>query len=540
MVFTEEEQQHLHALLVRHGPDTIREAIDQYEQWRMYSVHRDETAVLRRDLQIIPERQSMSSVTTFSSLGGSSIESATSSAITTDTSHSISRPHVAPIVSESKTRAYFCTYHEELDLPPPFFVKKGDCKTHMKSFHNLDKEWLCQKCHLIFDREPDFVKHHRHEHPRQPIPNVVTELLPKQVFACGFRGCESLFLTWDQWFNHIARHMQEGRLPPDWSFTVVITNLLQQSDLRNHWKNLLLCTYGGEQPLLKWSPTTARQLCQKLERRDFRPSIPFLVQTAHHLGRLASVPIDAGAGQSMQVCLFTPSRDSVPACRDSNELDHILKRPPAAIAPSTTAFNDPPSPYHPGNFERHRAAPHPFDPPELGSTPGPSNFDQSRGASSHTSPSFQEYDVSRMDQFLDFSTMTFGEWLEELPLSPRRFDYPLQPQRQRISNSPDAADARDPLQVHPRKQFNYSDFSNFAKDQAPRPRTSESLIRRVRSSVSLTSRKSQSSLEFDPAQLVPPVPPVPTTDGTLLSRPRSSSQRSRLSRRSGQSSNTGY
>lgn len=331
--------------------------------------------------------------------------------------------------------------------------------------------------------------------------------------------------------------MQDGKLPSDWSYTVVITNLLRQSDLRDHWMYLMF-TYGVEQPWLEWSPTTARQLCQKLERRDFRPNIPFLVETAHRLSRLASVPVDTTAGQGLQVGLVTPSWDSVPPHRDNNELDHILRRPTPAVPPPATAVNDPPPPYHPGNVGRHRAAPHPFDPPELGPTSGPSNYVLSRGVSSQTSPSFQDYDVSPLDRFPDSSTMTFNEELEERPQSPQRFDYPLEFRRQRMSNSFAVADPRDTQQMHPLQQLNYYDYHNFAQENMPRQRTSESLLRRVRSSMSLSSRRSQSSLEFDATQPVPPVPPVPTTDGRQPCRPRSLSQWSRLSRRSGQSANT--
>lgn len=440
---------------------------------------------------------------------GSSLESVLSSVPTVDTGVFLMRSRRGQASPESRPKIFFCPYHQELSIPHGGFTKKGDCKDHLKEFHALDSEWACPQCHAIFDREYDFTSHYRQVHPRLPLPylrDIEKELLPKELSACGFQGCENLFTDWNKWFDHITDHMRNGKTQGDWSYNVVLTNLLRQDDLRNHWEHLLICTPIGT-PWLDWQPSSTRQLRQKLERRDFRPGIQFLVQAALHLGQ-SEQPLE----------LATPSRDII---RQHPNLNAALMRP----APINS---DPPPPYYAQSSDRRRAPAHPFDPPGEGSMQGPSGLGQL-----HLQPHqtfFQDYEVSGMERFPDLPSTAFDEALLQ---SSERSDFPPSYEYQAVHGDPHSNGVQD---IHPLQQLNYYDFENFARethprDNTPRPRGSGGLLRRVRSSVSLSSRRSQSSLEFDGERPVPPVPPVPNSNITPPGRPRSSSQRSKLSRR---------
>lgn len=484
------------------------------------------------------ERQSMSSTQTSStgylSNGKSSIESGTSSVPTADTLFSSTRSQFGNTLAKpNQPRIFFCTYHEELHLPTPFFRRKAECKAHMMRFHNLGSEWKCPTCQTIFDRDIDYDKHNRDEHAGQPVlpaTDVVTNLLPKQVFACGFQGCENLYGSWDEWFDHITGHMKKGKAPSDWSYNVVIRNLLLQRDLRDHWEQMMLRTYGTTQHALKWKPSSARQLCQKLECRDFRPGIQTLVEDAYLIGLLASAPVHSVAGQTMQIHLDTPSCDFVPCYRDNDNLDRILMRPVRVNSTSTSVLHDHPPQYHQHIFEGHQAAGDNFDFVDVSSVPGPSGAARSRVGPYQSSASLQGYEQTQMEQYTHFSPPAFNE---DLPRAPESFDFNYGVQGQTVSNSP--RPNRDPQPSHILQELQYFDYPKFAKANTPRSWTPGALIRRARSSVPLSSKKSHSSLEADPTQATPAVPPVHANSITPPGRPCSSSgsQRSRQSRKTG-------
>ena len=444
-------------------------------------------------------------------------------------------PQVPNSSSKLCSRVYYCPYaqyHLDLGKPPPEFQKKGDCKVHMNLFHNLGKEWPCPRCYKKFDRENDFVKHFGYEHRGHTmgtLTDIVTTLLPKRVFGCGFHDCENLSTSWEQWFNHIASHMTAGVRPAQWSDSVVISNLLRQNLLRQPWENLLYQIHGTCRPLLVWKSAIARVLCQKLECQDFRPGIASLVQAAYRLGRPDFAPIYSLPGQVLQTGLETPTCDSVPEYRDNNHLDELLKRNMTDDSPLQPS--DANSPY--------------FDYlPHIG--PSPQNFDPDllESMTGHSTPAgpivyqpgeiqnfvgfaLPGYETEQMQSFSDFSGMDVDENRSHY-FSPdsSRFD----PFSNQHTQSPTVHYPMDLGSTHILQTLNYFDYSRFARENTPRPRTPAGLLRRAKSSMSLSSKKSRSSFELEPNPAAPPVPPVPSAETDHSGRTRSSSQRSRLCR----------
>lgn len=537
---TKEDWIHIRALLGRHDLQTIQSALAEYAQWSRYSLLN--VLEVWPTCPAPPDRQSMSSTQTSStgylSVGKSSIESGASSAQTADTLLSSTRSQFGRMLAKPNApRICFCTYHEELGLPTIFFGRKAECKNHMMNFHNLGRdprEWKCPTCLTIFDRENDYTRHNRIEHARQPVlppTEVVVNILPKQVFACGFQGCENLYTSSDEWFDHITGHMKEGKAPSDWSYNTVIGNLLRQRDLRDYWERMLRA-YSTTQHTLNWEPGSARQLCQKLECRDFRPGIQSLVKVAYFLGL---------RGDTMQIGFETPNCDLVPPYEDNDHLDRILMRPGRPNSTSTSVIHDrpPQQPLH--IFEGGQARGNNFELMDISSVLGPSSAAQSHVGSYQSSASLQCYEQTQIDQYTRLSSPAFNADLSHPPeCFDFDFDFDFSIQSHPVDNS--HGPNRDPQSGHILQEFQYYDYQNFARANTPRQWTPGALIRRARSSMSLSSKKSLSSLEADPTQTVPPVPPVPPVPVNSImppgrSRSSSFSQRSRPSRKTGQEAN---
>ena len=380
-----------------------------------------------------------------------------------DTCLSVATTFVPQPTSVSSDRLYFCTYHHEFGGPLPYFRKKGDCKTHMMNFHNLGKEWACPRCHWIFDRDNDLLKHCRVGHPCWPLPpitDIVTELLPKQVFACGFHGCESLFSFWDEWFDHVANHMRNGLTPSDWQYSLVIANLLCQTNLRKVWEYFLSQTYNAAQPLLEWTPSTSRQLCQKLECQDFRPGINYLVHAAHQLGRCKSVSTNSAPPPALQVCLRTPSCDSVPSYRDNKQLDDILMRSVKINSSLQSSTNH--RSLSTCSTVVDREEPHDGNP----AFQGPQamsitrSFDLEDEISTATNVSFPNYAQEPIHPFPQFtgihSDESFCTNFDPDPLQPT-FDINT------VDHSSTVNTSTQPETLHILQQFNYFDYDRFVR-----------------------------------------------------------------------------
>ena len=320
-------------------------------------------------------------------------------------------------------------------------------------------------CHWVFDRDHDFHRHCRFDHPRQPLPpitDIVTALLPKQVFACGFQGCESLFSLWDEWFDHITNHMRNGLNPSHWQYSLVIANLLRQTSVREVWEHFLFQAYSTEQPPLEWTPSTSRKLCQKLECKDFRPGINYLVQAAHYLGRPRSESTNSIPPPALQFCLRTPSCDSVPLYRDHEQLDEILMRSVGINLPLQPSANRSPLSTCSTIVD--------LDEPNVGfqgpqSMPITRRFDPEGEISTVNSSPFSDYTQDPIYPFPHFA----GTYLDEsfstiLDPLPPTFDPNI------VTHSSITNTSTQPQQpLHILQQLNYFDYDRFVRAHTPCP-----------------------------------------------------------------------
>lgn len=203
------------------------------------------------------------------------------------------------------------------------FRRKNDWKRHEENFHHTQKEWLCD-CGLAFGRVRDFTEHHSSVHTGSTLSQVSKlgiDLLPTVFYACGFQGCKGLFKSWDERCDHVASHMKANPTSAQWDYSVEVTNLLRQPELRKEWKDLLSQRHGPDKlnwPSFSWDPVRARNLHRKLQCQDFRPSIQSLLHSAYILG-LPNVIISGG--QELQFTLDTPIKNFRLEDFSSEELD---------------------------------------------------------------------------------------------------------------------------------------------------------------------------------------------------------------------------
>ncbi|KAF2180448.1 hypothetical protein K469DRAFT_753419 [Zopfia rhizophila CBS 207.26] len=199
---------------------------------------------------------------------------------------------------------YFCTFCPDLRA----FRAKSDWKKHETSFHETGEEWPCPvpRCYNVFDRVKDFERHfHRSHFDRQPLAltDIKIELLPREVFACGFEDCKEVFKTmykddtekpekaWDQRCDHVATHMKYGKTKQQWDHSNVIHNLLRQDATREVFDTLLESidpSLKSGRPRIAWSEQSedalanknTRILRKKLECRDLRLNLDQVVLAA--------------------------------------------------------------------------------------------------------------------------------------------------------------------------------------------------------------------------------------------------------------------
>jgi hypothetical protein len=74
--------------------------------------------------------------------------------------------------------------------------------------------------------------------------------------ACGF--CGGFLASRDRYFDHVARHYEDGCNKSHWNHSLVIYGLLHQPSISQAWKELDAELYGhlprNQQPMLEWDP----------------------------------------------------------------------------------------------------------------------------------------------------------------------------------------------------------------------------------------------------------------------------------------------
>ncbi|KAL2198368.1 hypothetical protein P885DRAFT_75974 [Corynascus similis CBS 632.67] len=169
-------------------------------------------------------------------------------------------PPAPPVKSNnrgsSKTQgAYWCTFCDVA------FQRKFDWKRHEDEFHERYKRYPCPNCNRIFWGANTFNQHHKNAHGCTTCPHadrVVRYTQKKTAWACGF--CGGFLASRDRYFDHVARHYEDGCNKSHWNHSLVIYGLLHQPSISQAWKDLDSELYGhlprNQQPMLEWDPKT--------------------------------------------------------------------------------------------------------------------------------------------------------------------------------------------------------------------------------------------------------------------------------------------
>ena len=149
--------------------------------------------------------------------------------------------------------SFWCTFCDVA------FQRKFDWKRHEDEFHERYKRYPCPNCNRIFWGANTFNQHHKNAHGCQTCPHadrVVKYTQRKHAWACGF--CGAFLGSRDRYFDHVARHYEDGCNKSHWNHSLVIYGLLHQPSIIQAWKELDAELYGhlprGQQPVLEWDP----------------------------------------------------------------------------------------------------------------------------------------------------------------------------------------------------------------------------------------------------------------------------------------------
>jgi hypothetical protein len=168
----------------------------------------------------------------------------------------LSAPPAPPVKSNNRGSskpqgAYWCTFCDVA------FQRKFDWKRHEDEFHERYKRYPCPNCNRIFWGANTFNQHHKNAHGCTTCPHaerVVKYTQKKTAWACGF--CGGFLASRDRYFDHIARHYEDGCNKSHWNHSLVIYGLLHQPTISQAWKDLDSELYGhlprNQQPMLEW------------------------------------------------------------------------------------------------------------------------------------------------------------------------------------------------------------------------------------------------------------------------------------------------
>ena len=190
-----------------------------------------------------------------------------------------------------------------LDNNPVGFGRKSDFKKHLHNFHGADVSWICRSkgCHLTFATERAYSTHAKETHRMEALPSSAarTELCSQLVFACGFPSCKDRLFeaqnrdesgnSRDKYFEHIAKHFEDGFDVNDWAYRSQIQNLLRQSKTKSIFKTCIWPKERRQQ--LVWQPRSSGDLKRLLECRHLGDDVSMLVRLAYILG---TAPFSSG------------------------------------------------------------------------------------------------------------------------------------------------------------------------------------------------------------------------------------------------------
>ncbi|EAQ89497.1 hypothetical protein CHGG_06116 [Chaetomium globosum CBS 148.51] len=306
---------------------------------------------------VLSTATSMSSVSSQGGLGGGVQElSATP----------LPAPPAPPVKSNNRGSskpqgAYWCTFCDVA------FQRKFDWKRHEDEFHERYKRYPCPNCNRIFWGANTFNQHHKNAHGCTTCPHaerVVKYTQKKTAWACGF--CGGFLASRDRYFDHIARHYEDGCNKSHWNHSLVIYGLLHQPTISQAWKDLDSELYGhlprNQQPMLEWDPKSTGHAQGFLEGEspgklqdlleffsESRDDPKFLARLAHDSATIrlrtevqpTVAPVPPPTSSSSRPISEPPKHKAV---MKSSPLTKHMSTPQAPPPPPPTAYDDEPFP----------------------------------------------------------------------------------------------------------------------------------------------------------------------------------------------------
>ncbi|KEY69904.1 hypothetical protein S7711_09005 [Stachybotrys chartarum IBT 7711] len=256
-----------------------------------------------------------------------------------------SHPSPRPVVPMNKK--YQCPMCF-LDKNPVGFGRKSDFKKHLHNFHGADVVWICRTkgCCLSYTTERAYSTHAKEAHRMEALPNSAarTELCPQVVFSCGFSQCKDRIFeaqnnddasnSRDKYFEHIAKHFEDGYDVNNWDYSVLVHNLMRQQRVKPVWKT---CIWPKEKRTqLTWKARSSGDLRRMLECRHLGEEISTLVRLAFILGNAPFTTSSTPPPSEIDLHFQLPFRsqclkDSIPSGADV-----VLK---SEDTPTTSTFN---------------------------------------------------------------------------------------------------------------------------------------------------------------------------------------------------------
>ena len=155
---------------------------------------------------------------------------------------------------------YFCTFCDK------GFGRKGDWKSHEKEFHERQDEFACTACNGKFSIKHRFIRHHLKRHGCEDCPHAETcrsSLPKKRAWGCGF--CGQYLDTFDNRYEHIAKHYEAGMERSKWNHSLVILGLLRQPNVVGPWSLVLGKAGVSDWSTCSWAKETTNELQRDLE-----------------------------------------------------------------------------------------------------------------------------------------------------------------------------------------------------------------------------------------------------------------------------------
>jgi hypothetical protein len=177
-------------------------------------------------------------------------------------------------ISNKQEKRLFCVFSEHKGTS---FGKPSDWKRHMNTFHKPGKkQWRCpeHECHETFDKPNNFCQHHRKEHKcRKSCNHADRAKIPTRIklaFACGYQSCPGLLFSWENWCNHVAKHMENGMTINQWQYNILLRNLLRRPEVHLLWEKRVAQEVGlyNVQARFTWRPRDTREIKWQLEYMD--------------------------------------------------------------------------------------------------------------------------------------------------------------------------------------------------------------------------------------------------------------------------------